>query len=64
MGCVPSVQVKMWIGVGRTVAGGPWRGGYSFCAGNYRIFCSMVIFRNVFTAAQTMEDVEYTINAF
>ncbi len=64
----------MWIGVGRTGAGGPWRGGYSFCVGNYRIFCSMVIypvipkgmviFRIVSTAAHTMEDVEYTLNAF
>ena len=41
---------------------------------NYRIFCSMVIypvipkgmiiFRIVSTAAHTMEDVEYTLNAF
>ena len=41
---------------------------------NYKIFCSMVIypvipkgmiiFRIVSTAAHTMEDVEYTLNAF
>ena len=41
---------------------------------NYRIFCSivvypvipkgMIIFRIVSTASHTMEDVEYTLNAF